>query len=441
MRHPHLAPRIPPVSPDVAAEKERVILTRREIHAHPELGFEEVRTSGLVRRRLDELGIPYRSGVAGTGVVGLLRGGGVGEDGREAAGAPARAGSRPAAAPRRRPTLLLRADMDALPLQEENTDEFRSRVPGKMHACGHDGHTAILLSTAAVLSRRRDRLAGDVKLVFQPAEEDPGGARPMIEAGVLEDPKVDAALGLHLWTQLPAGTVGTSPGPLMASADEFTIEIRGRGGHAASPHTCIDSVVAAAHVITALQTVVSRSTDPLESAVVTVAKVEAGEGAYNIIAEKAVLRGTARAFNPAVRDAFPARIEQVVRGVCQALGAEYEFRWKPYYPPTINDRRIEGLVADEARRLMGEDRVFEDIRSMGAEDMSFFLREVPGCFFFFGAANAEKGAVYPHHNARFQIDEDVLAPAVELLARCAESVLRALADPAPAEDPARGERA
>jgi amidohydrolase len=317
--------------------------------------------------------------------------------------------------------------MDALPLQEENADEFRSRVPGRMHACGHDGHTAILLSTAAVLSGRRDRLAGDVKLVFQPAEEDPGGARPMIDAGVLEDPRVDAAVGLHLWTQLPAGTLGTSPGPLMASADEFTIEIRGRGGHAASPHTCIDSVVVAAHVITALQTVVSRSTDPLESAVVTVARVEAGEGAYNIIAEKAILRGTARAFNPAVREAFPGRIEQIVRGVCQALGAEYEFRWKPYYPPTINDPRIERIVAEEGRGLLGAERVFEDIRSMGAEDMSFFLREVPGCFFFFGAANPEKGAVYPHHNARFRIDEDVLAPAVELMSRCAESVLRTLA--------------
>jgi amidohydrolase len=319
--------------------------------------------------------------------------------------------------------------MDALPLQEENTDDFRSRVPGRMHACGHDGHTAILLSTAAVLAGRRKQLAGDVKLVFQPAEEDPGGARPMIEAGVLEDPRVDAALGLHLWTQLPAGTVGTSPGPLMASADELTIEIRGRGGHAASPHTCIDSVVVAAHVITALQTIVSRSTDPLESAVLTIARVEAGGDAYNIIAEKAVLRGTARAFNPSVREAFPGRIEQVVRGVCQALGAEYELRWTPYYPPTINDPRIEHVVAEEARGLLGEDRVFEDIRSMGAEDMSFFLREVPGCFFFFGAANPEKGAVFPHHNARFRIDEDVLAPAVELMARCAESVLRSLAEP------------
>jgi amidohydrolase len=428
------------VSPDVAVEEERVIRTRREIHAHPELGFEEVRTAGLVHRRLDELGIPYRKGVAGTGVVGLLRGGGA-DGGRAAADAGGRSGGETGPGAGRRPTLMLRADMDALPLQEENTDEFRSQVPGKMHACGHDAHTAILLSAAAVLNRRRDRLAGDVKLVFQPAEEDPGGARPMIEAGVLEDPRVDAALGLHLWTQLPAGTVGTSPGPLMASADEFTIEIRGRGGHAASPHTCIDSVVVAAHVITALQTIVSRSTDPLESAVVTVAKVEAGEGAYNIIAERAVLRGTARAFTPAVREAFPGRIEQVVRGVCQALGADYEFRWKLYYPPTINDARIERLVADEARRLVGADRVFEDIRSMGAEDMSFFLREVPGCFFFFGAANAEKGAVYPHHNARFQIDEDVLAPAVELLTRCAESVLRALADPTTAEGPARGERA
>lgn len=411
MRHAHLPPYLPQLSPEVERERERVIRTRREIHAHPELGFEEVRTSALVRERLDELGIPYRSGVAGTGVVGLLEG---------TAAAPEGSG--------RRPVLLLRADMDALPLQEANEDDFRSQVPGRMHACGHDGHTAILLSTAAVLLERRHRLAGTVKLVFQPAEEDPGGARPMIEAGVLQDPRVDAAVGLHLWTQLPAGTVGTSPGALMASADEFTIEIRGRGGHAAQPHTTIDAVVIAAHVVTALQTVVSRSVDPLEPAVVTVAKVEAGEGAYNIISERAVLRGTARAFSPAVREAFPERIERIVRGVCEAFGAEHELRWRPYYPPTINDPRIEAVVAAEARRLMGRDRVFEDIRSMGAEDMSYFLREVPGCFFFFGAANVEKGAVFPHHNSRFRIDEDVLAPGVELMSRCAESVLRMLSD-------------
>jgi amidohydrolase len=412
VRHPHLAPFIPPVSPDVAAEEERLVRTRRDIHAHPEVGFQEVRTSEIVRSRLAELHIPFREGVAGTGVVGLLEG-----------TAPARAG-----AGERAPTLLLRADMDALRLQEENDDPFASTIPGRMHACGHDGHTAILLATAAVLRQRRHRLAGNVKLVFQPAEEDPGGARPMIEAGVLEDPPVDAALGLHLWTQLPAGTVGTSPGPLMASADEFTIEILGRGGHAAVPHTCIDPVVAAAHVVTALQTIVSRSTDPLESAVLTVARLESGEGAYNIIPERATLRGTARTFNPALRAAFPERIERIARGVAEALGARCTLRWQPYYPPLINDARVERVVAEEARRLLGPDRVFEDIRSMGAEDMSFFLREVPGCFFFFGAANPAKGAVYPHHNPRFRIDEDVLAPGVELMARCAESLLSALAE-------------
>ncbi|MBA2566099.1 MAG: amidohydrolase [Gemmatimonadetes bacterium] len=416
MRHPHVPPFIPQVGADVAAEEERLVRTRRDLHAHPELGFEEVRTSAIVRERLAELGIPYLAGVAGTGVVGLIEG--------RAAPPGGNGASRE---PRVRPTLLLRADMDALPLQEENTDPFASRVPGKMHACGHDGHTAILLSTAAVLLRRIDRLAGNVKLVFQPAEEDPGGAQPMIEAGVLREPHVDAAIGLHLWTQLPAGTVGLSSGPLMASADEFTIEIRGRGGHAAAPHTCIDPIVAAAHVITALQTIVSRSVDPLESAVVTVARVEAGGSAYNIIPEKATLRGTARAFSPAVRAAYPERIERVVRGVCQALGAEHAFEWKAYYPPVINDPAITSVVARESRRLLGEDRVFEDIRSMGAEDMAFYLREVPGCFFFFGAANFAKDAAYPHHNPRFRIDEDVLAPAVELLARCAESALGMLA--------------
>jgi amidohydrolase len=325
------------------------------------------------------------------------------------------------------PTLLLRADMDALPIHEESGEPFASTVPGRMHACGHDGHTAILLAVAGVLSRRRDRLPGNVKFVFQPAEEDPGGARPLIEAGVLRDPTVDAAVGLHLWTQLPAGTVGTSPGPLMASADEFTLEIRGRGGHAAAPHVCIDPVVAAAHVITALQTIVSRSTDPLQSAVLTVARVDAGEGAYNVIPDRATLRGTARAFDPAVRAAFPERIERVARGVCEALGATHELRWQPYYPPVVNDPAVAAVVASEARRLLGDDRVFEDVRSMGAEDMAFYLREVPGCFFFFGAANPSKGAVHPHHNPRFKIDEDVLAPAAELLVRSAEAVLDALA--------------
>jgi amidohydrolase len=391
----------------VAAEEERLLRTRRDLHAHPELGFQETRTSGVVRERLDELGIPYRAGLAGTGVAALLQGG----------LAPSGDG----------PTLLLRADMDALPIHEESGEPFASTVPGRMHACGHDGHTAILLAVAGVLSRRRDRLPGNVKFVFQPAEEDPGGARPLIEAGVLRDPTVDAAVGLHLWTQLPAGTVGTSPGPLMASADEFTLEIRGRGGHAAAPHVCIDPVVAAAHVITALQTIVSRSTDPLQSAVLTVARVDAGEGAYNVIPDRATLRGTARAFDPAVRAAFPERIERVARGVCEALGATHELRWQPYYPPVVNDPAVAAVVASEARRLLGEDRVFEDVRSMGAEDMSFYLREVPGCFFFFGAANPSKGAAHPHHNPRFRIDEDVLAPAAELLVRSAEAVLEALA--------------
>ncbi|MFN2431592.1 MAG: M20 family metallopeptidase [Gemmatimonadota bacterium] len=409
MRHAHLPPLIPTVGEDVAAEAERLVRTRREIHAHPELGFGELRTSALVEGRLRELGIPCRTGVAGTGVVGLLRG---------TAALPAG---------RRRPTLLLRADMDALPIQEESEEPFASRIAGRMHACGHDGHTAILLSTAAVLLGRRDRLAGDVKLVFQPAEEDPGGAKPMIEAGVLRDPEVDAAVGLHLWTQLPAGTLGTSPGALMASADEFTVEVHGKGGHAAAPHTTIDPVVVAAHVVTALQTIVSRSLDPLDSAVLTVARIDAGAGAYNVIPEKATLRGTARSFHPAVRASFPERIQRVVKGVCEALGASHSFRWQPYYPPTVNDPSIARLVAQEARRMLGAERVFEDIRSMGAEDMSFFLREVPGCFFFWGAANVEKGAVHPHHNPRFRIDEDVLAPGVELLARCAERVLRELA--------------
>lgn len=383
-----------------AALEAELVATRRDLHRHPELGFEETRTAGVVAGRLGDLGIEARTGVAGTGVVGVVS-------------------SEPSPGEPRR-TVLLRADMDALPIQEENDHEYRSTVPGRMHACGHDGHTAILLGVARLLVE--DPPPGNVVLVFQPAEEKPGGARPMIEAGVLADPPVDAAIGLHLWSNLPVGTVGTNPGPLMAGASEFRLTIKGRGGHAALPDQAVDAVVVASHVVVALQTLVSRETSPLDSAVVTVGSIHGGT-TFNVIAERAVLEGTVRAFEDDRREALRDRIAALAQGVAGAMGAEATLEWTPHYPATVNDPAMAALVAREAAVVVGEENVFTDIRTMGAEDMSYFLRAVPGCFFFVGAANAARGITAPHHNPRFDIDEAALPIGAEILARAARAFL------------------
>jgi amidohydrolase len=383
------------VSERAAALEPELVATRRDLHRHPELGFEETRTAGVVVDRLGELGIDVRTGVAKTGVVGILRGDG----------------------PR---TVLLRADMDALPIQEENTHDFRSTVPGRMHACGHDGHTAILLGVARLFAEEPP--AGTVVLAFQPAEERPGGAKPMIEAGVLDDPHVDAALGLHLWSNLPVGTVGLNPGALMAGADEFRLTVTGRGGHAALPHQAIDAVVVASHIVVALQTLVSRETSPLESAVVTVGSIHGGT-TFNVIAASAVLEGTVRAFDDARRQSLRDRISALAKGMAGAMGAEVTLEWTPHYPATVNDPIMAALVAREAAAVLGEGNVFQDIRTMGAEDMSFFLRAVPGCFFFVGAANRERGITAPHHCPSFDIDEAALPIGAEILSRAARSYL------------------
>lgn len=383
------------VSGPVAALERELVATRRDLHRHPELGFEERRTGGLVAERLSALGIDVRTGIAGTGVVGVIRG----------------AGSR---------TVLLRADMDALPIQEESDHDYRSTVPGRMHACGHDGHTAILLGVARLL--QSDPPPGTVVLAFQPAEEKPGGAKPMIEAGVLLDPPVDAALGLHLWTNLPVGTVGLNPGPMMAGAAEFRLTITGRGGHGALPHQAVDAVVVASHVVVALQTLVARETNPLDAAVVTVGSIHAGT-TFNVIAEQAVLEGTVRAFDDAVRETLRDRIAALAQGIAGALGAGAKLEWTPHYPATINDPRVAALVAREAEAVCGPANVFRDIRTMGAEDMAYFLRAVPGCFFFVGAANPERGITAPHHNPRFDIDEAALPIGAEILSRAARAFL------------------
>lgn len=370
----------------LTAEMQREIVAwRREFHRHPECGFHEVWTAARVAEIL--MGIPeleVTTGVAETGVVALLEGGHPG------------------------PCLLVRADMDGLPIHELNRHEYRSENDGVMHACGHDAHMAMQLGAIKYLAARRADLHGTVKFVFQPAEEGPGGAKPMIDAGVMENPRVDAAIGYHIWNSLPVGKVGMVDGPTMAHTDTFEIMIQGKGGHGAAPHTSVDSVVVAAHIITAMQSIVARSIDPLERAVVTVGKMSAGDR-HNIIAHTARLSGTARSFSPEIAQLIPERVAAIAEHTCQAFGAKCHLEYKNVYPATVNDATMVRRVWDSAVKAIGPDNVVVARPSMGGEDMSFFLQAVPGCYFFIGSANPAKGVDVPHHHPEFQIDEDALA--------------------------------
>jgi amidohydrolase len=380
-------------------EIDTLIATRRDLHRHPELGFQEFRTAGIVAERLRAAGYGVQTGIAETGVVGTLRGGA--GDG---------------------PTLLLRADMDALPIHEETSHGFVSINPGVMHACGHDAHVAIGLAVAERLAAKRDGWRGVVKYVFQPAEEGCGGARRMVEEGVLEG--VDAALGLHVWTVMESGLVGVVSGPFMAAAAVFEITVRGRGGHGASPHETVDPVLVGSQIVLALQSIVARNIHPLRSAVVSVTAFHAGD-AFNVIPETALLRGTVRAFEPELCAELPRRMEQVVQGVCAALGADYEWHYHQHTPPTLNDAELAERVRRAAVAVVGEERVRTDpdVRTMGSEDFGEFSGRVPGCYFFVGCRSEPKGAVYPHHNPRFDICEDALPVGVEVLERAALDVL------------------
>jgi amidohydrolase len=381
------------------AEHDLLIQTRRDLHRHPELGFQEHRTAGIVAERLRAAGYEVKTGVAETGVVGTLRGGA--GDG---------------------PTLLLRADMDALPIVEETAHDFTSTHAGVMHACGHDGHVAIGLAVAERLARTRGEWGGTVRYVFQPAEEGGGGALRMVNEGVLEG--VDSALGLHVWLGMPSGIVGVVPGPFMASAGSFEITIRGRGGHGALPHETIDAVLVASQVVVALQSIVARNVSPLDSAVISVGTFQAGT-AQNVIADTARLTGTVRAFDVDACAELPRRIERVVAGVCAALGAEYTFGYEQDTPPTINDPALADAVRLAALEVVGADRVRTDpdVRTMASEDFGEFLLRVPGCYFFVGARNEERGAIHPHHSPRFDICEDALPVSVDVLERAARRVL------------------
>ncbi|MDQ6781122.1 MAG: amidohydrolase [Candidatus Eremiobacteraeota bacterium] len=372
-----------------ASLSSEIIAIRRDLHAHPELGFEELRTAGIVATRLRELGYEVCTGVGRTGVVGVL-----------ATGRPGK-------------TVLLRADMDALPVREESGESFSSLVDGKMHACGHDGHVAMLLGAAQLIQAQAGELSGTIVLCFQPAEEGLAGAKAMIEDGLLERPRVDLVYGLHLWNLLECGVVATRPGPMMASSDTLDVTVRGSGGHASAPHQTVDPIVTAAHFVTSLQHVVSRTIDPLAPAVVSIGSIHGGS-THNVIPDEVKMLGTVRTFASELREQMPAKIERTLRGCCDAAGARYDYEYIRRYPVTANDPDEAAYVRALAAKLFGEARSAELTPVMGAEDFSFLLLERPGCFFFVGA-KPDGDNPAPHHSARFRIDERALQTGVQMM--------------------------
>ncbi|MGZ3585124.1 MAG: M20 metallopeptidase family protein [Ktedonobacterales bacterium] len=377
---------------------DQLVADRRHFHRHPELGLQEHETAAYVAKRLQKLGIDHQTGIAQTGIVGLIQG----------------------AHPGR--TVLLRADMDALPLTEETGAEYASERPGVMHACGHDGHTAILLAVAEILSRRRDQLNGTVKLVFQPAEEGPGGAEPMIAAGVMESPHVDACFGLHLANESPVGQIIVQGGPVQASADTFDIVVHGVGGHGAMPEQTVDAVAIGAAIVNELQRLISREVSPRDTAVVTVGSFHAGTR-HNIIAKRAVLEGTLRTLNADTRAFLQSRIREVATHVAQAARATCDVSFGLGYPITINDEAMAAFARGVAQTIVPPEHVHGSQPIMGSEDMSYFLNAAPGCFAYLGSANPERNLHHPHHSPLFDFDEACLPIGAELLSQLAISYL------------------
>jgi amidohydrolase len=375
---------------------------RHDIHAHPETAFEEHRTAEIVARLLESFGIAVDRGVARTGVIGTLVGSKPG-------------GSRPGMR-----AIALRADMDALPIHEKNGFAHASTHDGRMHACGHDGHTAMLLGAAKYLAETRN-FAGTVHFIFQPAEENEGGARLMVEEGVFERYPVEAVYGMHNWPGLPAGQFAIRPGPMMAAFDIFEITIAGRGAHAAMPHLGIDPIVAAAYIVTALQTIASRNIHPLDGAVVSVTQIHGGD-TWNVIPDSVVLRGTTRSFDPAVRDALEPAIRRIAEGACASLGAEVAMRYERRYPPTVNSPAETEVAAATAAALVGSDNIRRDLLpSMGAEDFAFFLEGKPGAYIWIGNGAGAQEAML--HNPHYDFNDEILALGASYWARLAETVL------------------
>jgi amidohydrolase len=379
--------------PAIETLHDDLVRWRRDFHRHPELAFEERRTSDVVRAFLESLGIEVRA-CGGTGLRGVLTG-----------GRPGR-------------TVALRADMDALPVTEENDVEYRSQSPGVMHACGHDGHMAILMGTARRLAAARESLAGRIVFLFQPAEEiPPGGAALMVEDGALDG--VDAIFGLHLWQPMPTGVVGLRAGAMMAQSDTVRLTITGKGGHASQPHLTIDPIVVASHVVLAAQSIVSRFVDPLQPVVVSFTVIQGGR-THNVIADTVELTGTVRTLDGDVQRAVKQRLQDVCESTCRLYGATAAFDYEDGFSPVINDAGVVDLVSGVARREFGDAQVQVIAPVMGGEDFACYLQRVPGAFAFLGAGD---GHPYPHHSARFDIDERALPVGVRLMTRAALALL------------------
>ncbi|MAM05617.1 MAG: peptidase M20 [Flavobacteriales bacterium] len=369
------------IHPDIKAIKKRIIETRRDFHKYPELAFQEKRTSKIVYKKLKSFGIKTLKNIGKTGVVGILKGNNPGK------------------------TIAFRADMDALPIQETGNKPYKSVNNGVMHACGHDAHTAMLLGAAEVLSKKKEFINGEIRFIFQPAEEGYGGAKYMIKDGAIQD--VNEIYGLHVWNYQKSGTIGIKSGAVMAAADIFTIKIKGIGGHGAAPQGTVDSIVVATHLIQALQTIVSRNTNPLESTVITIGQINGGYN-FNIIADEVILKGTTRSFSKKNQLLIKKRMKTIIKGIEKTYGAKIVLDYQDGYPPVINNERITKKLIHAAKKIAGQN-VVEPYLTMGGEDFSYFSNQVPGCFFFLGSApKNQKLMSTPHHCSHFDIDENAM---------------------------------
>ena len=370
---------------------DEMVALRRDFHQYPELGFQETRTSGIVAQQLADLGFEVQRGLAKTGVVGLL------------------VGARPG------PTILLRFDMDALPVQEETDLPYKSVNPGVMHACGHDGHTAMGLTLAKIMAEQQAQMAGTLKFMFQPAEEGLGGAFAMIADGVLDNPRPDAALAMHIWTPEQVGKVRIVDGPCMASSSVFTLTVQGKGGHGAAPHQAKDPILAAAHIVVALQSIVSRNTNPQDSVVVSIGQFAAGT-TFNVIPDRAILKGTVRSYNQALHRQTYRRILEMAQNMATAFSCTATMETVAIVAAVVNAEEPTAVVRQAATLVMGAENIVEH-RTMASEDMGYILEEIPGCYFFVGGGNAAKGLTYPHHHPKFDFDERAMIDGVALMAQ------------------------
>ncbi len=379
--------------------KDELVEIRRDLHRHPELSFEETRTGDKIEEYLQELGIEVERGVGKTGLVGYLSGA---EEG---------------------PTAALRGDIDALPIEEKNEVEYKSQNEGVMHACGHDVHTTSLLGAAKLLSEVRGELQGDVKFIFQPAEEINSGARAMMDDGVLKDPDVDCIFGLHTKPDIEAGKVGVKAGPMMAAVDVLEITVEGEGGHGAIPHETRDAIVAGSALVQNLQTVVSRRVSPFENVVVSIGKFNGGE-AWNVIADRVEMKGTVRTFNPEVQKKLPDILTRIIENICDAHDTSGDLDYKFDLPALINDEKMSHCGKIAARKIVGEEKVISPEPTGGGEDFACFMQEVPGCFFFLGVRNEEEGIVHQWHHPEFDVDESSLPVGSGILAQSAVEALQ-----------------